>query len=279
MAQSNTEHQCSTFSVFAKLNDSNYFEWAIMMEAELVQKKYWDLVLVEVDGMGKDLEDVKKKLLAKLVKRSTTKMAEACAEIILRVDGGQLAHMRAKDPRDVWENLKSVHWVRGFTTSLVLRRCFLTGRKGTKQSMQGWIGQVHTQAFAMEESGVLVSKQDMILALTMGLPLVYDSLIITFDSTPPKELTLNVVITHLINEETHQSSSTATTSHYATRSDQDVAMAVNTRDCLDVTCFFCDGKGHYKSDCPEKRKWEASKGGAEMAAVVNVDLDLENEAW
>ena len=47
----------------------------------------------------------------------------------------------------------------------------------------------------------------------------------------------------------------------------------------DVTCYLCDGKGHYKKDCPKKKEWERSerlKGGGgsngkEVAALVDKD--------
>ncbi|KAI0038685.1 hypothetical protein FA95DRAFT_1469218, partial [Auriscalpium vulgare] len=75
-----------------------------------------------------------------LAKRSASKMAEARSEMILRVEGSQLAHMRSRDPRQVWDSLRMVHRARGFATSLALRRSFLTARKKTTQRMVAWIG-------------------------------------------------------------------------------------------------------------------------------------------
>ena len=34
---------------------------------------------------------------------------------------------------------------------------------------------------------------------------------------------------------------------------------VKTSNSANVTCFVCDGKGHYKSECPEKIQWEKVK--------------------
>jgi hypothetical protein len=56
----------------------------------------------------------------------------------------------------------------------------------------------------MEEAQIIVMDQDWILALMMGLPTSYDAVIINFDSTPADQLTLDHVITHLLNEETQQ---------------------------------------------------------------------------
>ena len=98
---------------FPKLNDSNYAEWSLMMEAELVRKGLWGMVKIIVEEEGKDAETVAKELEGKKAKRGAQKMSEARAEMILRVEGSQLSHMRLTDPMDIWDTLKSVHRARG----------------------------------------------------------------------------------------------------------------------------------------------------------------------
>ena len=75
---------------FPLLNDSNYIEWAMRMEAELVRKKLWFNV-IEIDGEAPEgEEDATKWKAGKLAKRSKEKMQEARAEMILRVEGAVL---------------------------------------------------------------------------------------------------------------------------------------------------------------------------------------------
>jgi len=166
------------------------------MEAELVRKGLWTNVMeILVDTEGKADANVKKEYETKLGKRSATKMAEARAEMILRVDDGQLSHMQSKDPLEIWMDLRDVHRARGFATSLALRRKFLTAKKTNDQSMQSWIGQIWSQAFTIEEvTGTKVSDQDKILVLTMGLLSSYDPVIINFDVAPLDSLTFNSVV-------------------------------------------------------------------------------------
>jgi hypothetical protein len=78
--------------------------------------------------------------------------------------------------------------------------------KKAEESMQSWIGAVKALVFRLEQARIDMSEQDIILALTMGLPVAYDAVIINFDATAPELLTLDHVITHLLNEETHQES-------------------------------------------------------------------------
>ncbi|KAJ7364857.1 hypothetical protein DFH08DRAFT_681932, partial [Mycena albidolilacea] len=72
-------------------------------------------------------------------KRKAQKMVEARAEMLLRVDSGQLSHMWLKDPMEIWTNLRDVHRACSFATSLPLCRKFLTAKKNNKQTMQAWI--------------------------------------------------------------------------------------------------------------------------------------------
>lgn len=97
-------------------------------------------------------------------------MAEAKAELVLRVEDGQLSHMHSHDPAEVWETLERVHRAAGFATSLSLRCSFLSAKKTKDQPMQAWISQIQNLVFRMEAASITVSEQDRILALTMGLP-------------------------------------------------------------------------------------------------------------
>ena len=157
-------------------------------------------------------------------------------------------------------------------------------KKNVTQSMQAWIGHIQGLAFQMVEAGILVTDQDHILALMMGLPSSYDAIIINFDSTPADQLTLNNVIICLLNEELCQASQTAptettveNTALAAIPAKTSMCTAKPTLSNTDVTCFFCDGKGHYKSDCPEKAEWEKTKKKkmAGFAGVVDEDSDSD----
>jgi gag-polypeptide of LTR copia-type/Domain of unknown function (DUF4219)/Zinc knuckle len=263
---------------FNRLNDTNYAEWALRMEAVLVQSGLWSMIDLGIDPTGKDILKIAEEKAAAMKKRTANKMNEARAAIILRVEDGQLAHcLRSRDPKEIWDVLESVHRAAGFATSLALRRRFLTMKKEDSQTMQSWIGQVQALAFRLEHAGIKVEEQDKILALTMGLPNAYDAVIINFDSTSPDQLTLSHVISRLLNEEVRQLGN-----ENSTKSEHDEAMMVTsattkgrrlgakatTTGNPDVTCYFCDKKGHYKSECPERLAWEKSKGHEEVAAGV-----------
>jgi len=275
---------------FTRLNDANYAEWALRMEAVLIRKGLWLVVDVIVPNADAKDDDTVELELQKLLKaRTASKMAEARAELILRVEDSQLSHMRQSDPREIWLTLQRVHRASGFATSLALRRLFLTMKKSDPQSMQAWIGEVKALEFRMEEAGIDVSEQDIILALTMGLPAAFDPVIINFDSTPSDQLTLDHVIGRLLNEETRQKS-TATLTRIRVKKEEpqeEAMLATGTGrwrgsnfSASNVTCFFCDQKGHIKTECQEKKEWERlktekEKGG--VAAAVFCDSESDDE--
>ena len=275
-----------------RLNDTNYAEWSLRMEAILIRGGLWGMIKPEIDqrkedGTEKDASTIALELEVALKARTVSKMNEARAEIILRLEDGQLSHcLRSNDPHVIWLVLESVHRAAGFATSLALRRNFLTLKKTPSNTMQAWIGQIQALGFRLEQAGITVSDQDKILALTMGLPSSYDAVIINFDSTPSDQLTLSHVISRLLNEEVRQFSGTQSSNPSDAQEEvHDEAMVVRGGgrrggNQSEVVCFFCDKKGHYKSDCPERLAWESSrtkKGSTKGNIVAAFDEDSDEE--
>ena len=85
-----------------KLNEENYGDWSMMMEAVLVRKQLWDIVNGEkTRPMGSENSAP--------VKSFIKKQAEAQAELVLAVESSQLLHLRNSDPAKIWEDLKNIH--------------------------------------------------------------------------------------------------------------------------------------------------------------------------
>jgi hypothetical protein len=233
-------------TTFEKLNEKNYPDWRYMMEALLVEKDLWDVV----DGTeARPLGSANSKAVRAFVKKQQV----ARAKIILHIEASQLPHARYDDPQEIWENLEQVHRARGFATRLALRRNFLYMQKHEDQVMNSWISDVKNAAFHLESSGVAIIDEDIILALTAGLPESYSTFIVTLDNLPTDDLTLPNVITRLLNEEVRQNHSIQSSSEH--RDSEALAVQVTKSNkkktpLSDITCYNCGGKGHYKSDCP-----------------------------
>ena len=231
-----------------KLNEINYADWSMMMEAVLVRKQLWDVVNGEkTKPMGSENSSV--------VKSFIRKQAEARAELVLAVESSQLPHLRNADPSKIWEDLKNIHKARGFASRLALCRKFLWLSKGEEQPMQTWIAEVKHTRFHLTQIGVEVSDKDFILVLTQGLPAAYETFVVSLDATDPSLLTSEHVISRLLNEEARQSG----LNHELQTTQKDAAFYTKeskTKHTLieQITCFRCQKKGHYQAQCPENTK-------------------------
>ena len=85
----------------------NYPEWSMQMEAVLVWADYWELVTGDEALVEGETDQTKVKAFCK-------RQAACKAEMILRVDDSQLAHMNSNDKKVIWDSLAKVHHARGF---------------------------------------------------------------------------------------------------------------------------------------------------------------------
>ena len=115
-----------------KLNEQNYGDWSMMMEAVLVRKQLWDIVNGEKTRLIGSENSAP-------VKSFIRKQAEARAKLVLAVESLQLPHLHSLDPAKIWEDLKNIHEARGLTSRLTLHHKFLWLSKAEDQPMQNWI--------------------------------------------------------------------------------------------------------------------------------------------
>ena len=92
----------------------------------------------------------------------------------------------------------------------------------------------------------------MILALTEGLPKLYSTLIVALDSILADDLTLDIVITHLLNEEVCQVQAAKLENEQMEGALATIAKKKKTP-IGEITCYNCDGNGYYQTDCPSLR--------------------------
>jgi len=264
---------------FPQLNHTNYAEWALRMEAILIRGGFWDLIAGD-----EKLEDESDVSGAKAFKK---REAQCKAEIVLRVEDSQLPHMADRSPMVVWNSLASVHRARGFGSRLQLRRNFITASMKGGQSMESWIGEVRGLANRLTAIDIKVSDEDMIVILTAGLPASYTPIVISFDALEASKLTLDFVITRLLNEEGRQATPSFTPVDASVKTeDSDANTALSaSKFRSDVQCFYCLLKGHYSSVCPQKEKdikakEEEGRKHVQLkpsAAVADVQVEEEEE--
>jgi hypothetical protein len=187
---------------FPLLSDANYTEWAMRMEAELIEKGLWEQVFVELDVNGKTVQEIESERAKAVAKRNAKKMGEVRARMITRVEMSQLVHMRERDPMVIWAKLTVTHQARGLVMRLAKRRKFLTAAKGNEVSITSWASRVKGMAFNLEDIGGTVTDEDIIIVLTMGLNKEYDHFVASIDAMLTQEIIVDYVVTRMLNEET-----------------------------------------------------------------------------
>ncbi|KNZ78964.1 hypothetical protein J132_08189 [Termitomyces sp. J132] len=104
---------------------------------------------------------------------------------------------------------------------------------------------------------ISTSDKDIIVVLTASLPPSYETVIISLDAIKPEELTLNFVITCLLNEESCQNLTCTTTTATTLKSGEKPGldtMTATKKTGSTVTCFYCGGIGHFTASCKTRLK-------------------------
>ncbi|PPQ76804.1 hypothetical protein CVT26_001759 [Gymnopilus dilepis] len=182
------------------------------------------------------------------------KQQEAHAEIILNVTPPQLAHCRDANPKTIRDNLQNVHCSCGRSTVIALRRGFHRLRLEHSETMSAYVARVRHVAFLLEEADVLIADEDLITAITSGLPHSYDPFLVSLDATPDDDFTLTNVISCLTNKYQRQHMYTPIQRQPDSNNSTEEAMSVSSfsPNLSHITCFACRKKGHYQANCPTR---------------------------
>ncbi|KAF8582101.1 hypothetical protein K439DRAFT_1305742, partial [Ramaria rubella] len=101
----------------------------------------------------------------------------------------------------IWNSLCSIYIARGLGSRMALMRHFFAMRKDGDQSMRKWVASVQHTAWKLGEVGATPLQEHIILVLTSSLNNDYTPLIISLDSLPPRQLTVEYVVQQLLNNE------------------------------------------------------------------------------
>ena len=93
-----------------------------------------------------------------------------------------------------------MHVAWGLVSRLAMWRRWLRLKKRENELMLAWVGRVRGVGHKLVDMAVVLTDEDKILALTNGLDDMYESFVISLDSTPPKELMLELVTNWLLNK-------------------------------------------------------------------------------
>ena len=203
---------------FDKLNETNYDDWKIQMEALLEEKGLFGVV------SGRDILPTTGPN-SKGVKAFLEKQHLARSKIILAIEPSQLLHVRNEDnPLVIWQNLTRIHHARGLGILLTTRMDFLKMSMPPGSTIASYVASIRHAAYRLEECyqaeeddsvsiSTIISPSipttrtpidsnlNKISILLNGLPPAYQPVIVNITGTPLASLTFEDVVTRLMNEE------------------------------------------------------------------------------
>ncbi|KAH0578684.1 hypothetical protein H2248_003813 [Termitomyces sp. 'cryptogamus'] len=119
-----------------------------------------------------------------------------------------------------------------------------------------WIEKVHSLANCLTAIDIPTSDEDIIIVLTVGLPPSNETIIISLNASTSTELMLNFVVTHLLNEKSHQNltgSLIAPEPEEKSAGEATVAMRKEKYGSTTI-CFYCGVTGHFAASCEVRMK-------------------------
>jgi len=126
-------------------------------------------------------------------------------------------------------------------------------KKKKGQPMSQWIADVRNAAFHLCAIEVQIDDEDLILILTMGLPPAYKTFVVALDATPAHDLTLDNIISCMLNEESctiEEEDNILKPNDKALSVTQVIPAArCSHHPVSEITCFKCGKKGHYQINC------------------------------
>ena len=238
-------------SVMPHLNETNYLTWNICMCTLLICADLWGIV------SGKEAAPNPATASTTTVDTFTLCQLKAAAKIALYVDDSQIIRVQGDDPKTIWDTLTSVHCAHGLSTQLAAMRKFSHMEKRLEQSITSWVGDVKAQAHLMKDIRIELPDLLTIVILTSSLPCEYDSVVVALDAVKPDELTLELAISQLLNEEEHHLSCKQLDDYKALlikgeSNSSNATFAIHSR--ANITCFKCGKKGHYAKDCLKEKE-------------------------
>lgn len=235
-----------------RLNETNYLIWHVCMCTLLICAELWGIT------SGMETTPDPKTASAATVESFASCQLKAAAEITLYVEDSQIPHVQSDDPKVIWDELAHVHRSRGLSTQLTAMWKFSRMEKHQDQSISSWIDDIKAQVHLIKDIGITLPDLFVIVTLTSGLPAEFDSVVIALNSIESKNLTLEVAISRLLNEEECHLSCKLMEDYKTSliKGEPDVTDDSATyAACVgksNVTCFNCSKKGHYAKDCPKK---------------------------
>ena len=190
---------------------------------------------------------------------SVQRRAKAYLRLYVKPDVYSLITSNTEYPsfKDKWDKLKETYGgVSGSTAVFSLWRQLTHTQLDDSQPMTTQLTKINETRVALADASMGVTNHQYALILLHALPASYEVLASTILAAgTPNSLKHSEIIARILNEEGHRAGASATSLNAAKAAP--IKSSGKKKDHLNLTCHYCNKKGHIKPDCRKKKKDEA----------------------
>lgn len=123
----------------------------------------------------------------------------------------------------------------------------------------------------LKSAGAKIEEEDVVCHLLLTLPESFESVVTALETIKAEDLKIEFVKGRLLDTDTNRKTKSKDYSENPETDNEAVAMAASK---LDVICYNCGKKGHYKSDCKQNNYRDTKcKNRCCQAHLVSHDED------
>lgn len=271
-----------------KFTGKNSFSlWQIKMRAMLKQQGLWA-------PLSKKASDPETAEMATMEEKAhSTIMLCLADDIITEIAEEETAS-------GLWLKLESLYMTKSLTNKLLLKQRLFSLRMHEGTQLRDHLDQLNTILLELRNIDVKVEDEDAALILLVSLPLSYENFVQSF-IVGKDTVSLEEVRSSLHTRELrHKAAGTGLGNHatglvasgskgQGNSGKKKFKKPVSKGPKHDDTCNYCKEKGHWKNDCPKKKKQQEKSGTAAVAesgtnseddiALVADEQTHHNDVW
>lgn len=204
--------------------------------------------------------------------------AKAQTWLVTRMSESAMMHiLTCTTAAQMWNKLASVYEQKSETTIHIVQQRFFQYKFEDGTEMSSFLSKIEEMKNQLKQMGENISEKFVITKVLMSLPDCYKHFVSAWESAPDDKQTYdNLVARLLIEEERMKERKEVNVSSQSTSS----AFVAKKIDKKDVKCYKCNNKGHFQSECRNKRNnnSEENKWGKKCFYCKKMG-HLKTECW
>ena len=244
------------YRIIEKFDGDNWHLWKEKIKFILIDKGLWKVVCGKYKKPTRSPVDP-----AELEKWEDTDQ-RAFSAICLHLKNMEfLTTSKAENADAAWKGLEATYEVKNTLSLLYLIRRFRTEQMSEGDNIVTHIGKLREMADQLSSIGEKVSDMNFVMALLGSLLESYHMLVVTLGTRPPTELTLQMVMAQLLQQQSCNKDAGSTSEAALAIGNKSKPHSHNRNDAgssydhkKNAKCRYCGKKGHYERECRTKEK-------------------------